>query len=115
MARARQDKQRLHSRLHRFHGPLRASAETILRLRDLEVYLPAPGRLYTVKETTLYSAFAHLERGGLVEEIPQAAENGKRRTYYRVTPARIDRYQVRCREWRLTEDVVGRFMEGYGA
>jgi PadR family transcriptional regulator PadR len=68
-----------------------------------------------VKETTLYSAFARLEKGGLVESFPQVAENGKRRTYYRITPAGIDHYQARCREWKLTKDVVGRFMEGCGA
>ena len=37
--------------------------------------------LYAVKETTLYSAFTRLEKGGLVESFPQVAENGKRRTY----------------------------------
>ena len=73
------------------------------------------GDLYMVKETTLYSAFARLEKGGLVESFPQVAENGKRRTYYRITPAGIDHYQARCREWKLTKDVVGRFMEGCGA
>ena len=73
------------------------------------------GGLYAVKETTLYSAFTRLEKGGLVESFPQAAENGKRRTYYRITSAGIDHYQARCREWQLTKDVVGRFMKGCGA
>ena len=40
------------------------------------------------------------------------AQNGKRRTYYRITAAGMAHYRQKCREWQLTKDVVGRFLEG---
>ncbi len=74
--------------------------------------LQMSGGLYAVKQTTLYSAFARMERNGLVQSFPQVAQNGKRRTYYRMTAAGMTHYRQKCREWQLTKDVVGRFLEG---
>ena len=66
---------------------------------------------YVIKETTLYSAFTRLERGGLVESFSQEAENGKRRTYYRITQAGRELYREKCREWKLTQEVVSHFIK----
>ena len=66
---------------------------------------------YLIKETTLYSAFTRLEKNGYVESFSQDAENGKRRTYYRITDAGKAYYLDKCEEWHLTKDVIERFIE----
>ena len=66
---------------------------------------------YAMKETTLYSAFSRLEKNGFVESFSQTAENGKRRTYYRITPEGRTYYRERCEEWELTQEVIGHFVK----
>ena len=65
---------------------------------------------YIIKETTLYSAFTRMENNGYVESFSQDAENGKRRTYYRITGKGKEYYQEKCDEWFLTKDVVEAFI-----
>lgn len=70
---------------------------------------------YVIKETTLYSAFARMEKNGYVESFYDAdQENGKRRTYYRITSAGMDYYYEKCEEWFLTKEVVEKFVEMKG-
>ena len=66
---------------------------------------------YLIKETTLYSAFTRLEKNGYIESFSQEAENGKRRTYYRITEAGTAYYLEKCEEWLLTKDVIERFIK----
>ena len=63
------------------------------------------------KETTLYSAFTRLENNGYVESYSKEAENGKRRTYYKITPAGEAYYKEKCDEWNLTKEVVEKFIQ----
>ena len=65
---------------------------------------------YVIKETTLYSAFTRMEKNGMIVSFSETAENGKRRTYYRVTEAGRQYYREKCEEWNLTKDVVERFI-----
>lgn len=65
---------------------------------------------YLIKETTLYSAFTRLENNGFVESYSQEAENGKRRTYYKITSAGEEYYKEKCEEWKLTQEVVEKFI-----
>ena len=65
---------------------------------------------YNIKETTLYSAFTRLEKAGCIESFPGFAENGKRRTYYRITESGRRYYREKCEEWGLTKTVVERFI-----
>ena len=65
---------------------------------------------YLIKETTLYSAFTRLEKNGFISSFSQEAENGKRRTYYRITDAGREYYREKCEEWLLTKDVIERFI-----
>jgi PadR family transcriptional regulator PadR len=65
---------------------------------------------YLIKETTLYSAFTRLEKNGFITSFSQEAENGKRRTYYRITDAGLSYYREKCEEWKLTKDVIERFI-----
>lgn len=68
------------------------------------------GDKYIMKETTLYSAFTRMENNGFIESFSKEAENGKRRTYYRITDKGRQYYHDRCAEWQLTKDVVERFI-----
>ena len=65
---------------------------------------------YIIKETTLYSAFTRMEENGYVESYSQEAENGKRRTYYRITDKGKSYYDEKCDEWKLTKEVVEIFI-----
>ena len=64
---------------------------------------------YIIKETTLYSAFARLEKNGCIESFYGSETNGKQRTYYRITQAGRNYYQEKCSEWKLTKEVVDNF------
>jgi PadR family transcriptional regulator PadR len=64
---------------------------------------------YVIKETTLYSGFTRLEKNGYISSFFGNETNGKRRTYYKITPSGIDYYREKCEEWKLTKDVVDRF------
>ena len=66
---------------------------------------------YVIKETTLYSAFTRMEKNGYIQSFYQTAENGKRRTYYQITPEGISYYQQKYNEWDLTQEVVQHFMK----
>lgn len=65
---------------------------------------------YVIKETTLYSAFTRLEKNGMIKSYFGDETNGKRRTYYKVTEAGKLYYSEKCSEWRLTKEVVDRFV-----
>ena len=65
---------------------------------------------YIIKETTLYSAFTRMEENGYVESYSQEADNGKRRTYYRITDKGRMYYNEKCEEWKLTQEVVEKFI-----
>ena len=66
---------------------------------------------YIIKETTLYSAFTRMEKNGYVESYSQNADNGKKRTYYRITEKGKEYYREKCEEWALTKDVIEKFIE----
>ena len=66
---------------------------------------------YVIKETTLYSAFNRMEKKGLIESYSGSGENGKKRTYYRITNEGKRYYEERCVEWNLTKEVVEQFIE----
>lgn len=67
---------------------------------------------YSIKETTLYSAFTRLEKNGYIESFRmEDGENVKRRTYYRITDAGKAYYQEKCEEWYVTKEVVERFIQ----
>lgn len=66
---------------------------------------------YIIKETTLYSAFTRMEKNGYIESFnDEDMGNGKRRTYYRITDAGRQYYLEKCDEWKLTKEVVEKFI-----
>lgn len=69
---------------------------------------------YVIKETTLYSAFTRMEKNGFIESFvanPDPEGNGKKRTYYRITENGMEHYKEKCEEWKLTKEVIERFVE----
>ena len=51
-------------------------------------------------------------KNGYVEAYYQSAENGKKRTYYRITELGKSYYKDKCEEWKLTKEVVENFIGG---
>lgn len=68
------------------------------------------GGVYQMKETTLYSAVSRLQKSGFLTSYYGSETFGKRRTYFQVTPAGRTYYRDKCREWRLTQELVNRFI-----
>ena len=62
------------------------------------------------QETTLYSAFTRMEKNNYIESYPGFADNGKRRTYYRITETGRKYYREKCEEWKLTKNVIEHFI-----
>ncbi len=67
--------------------------------------------MYTIKETTLYSAFTRLEKNGYIDSYYGEETQGKRRTYYKITPSGISFYKEKCEEWRNTQKLVNNFIK----
>lgn len=67
---------------------------------------------YVIKETTLYSAFARLQKNKYIESYPGNETFGKKRTYYKITPAGLEFYLQKHQEWEITQEVVNNFLGG---
>ena len=67
--------------------------------------------LYTMKETTLYSAFNRLESNGCLRSFSGTETGGKTRTYYELTPQGRIHYQLKKDEWIVTKKVVDQFIK----
>ncbi len=67
---------------------------------------------YVIKETTLYSAFTRLENNGYIESYSGGdVSGGKKRTYYKITQAGKEYYSEKCEEWKLTKEVINKFIK----
>ena len=53
-----------------------------------------------------------MEKNGYVESYSQNADNGKKRTYYKITESGKNYYHEKCLEWYLTKEVVENFIRG---
>ena len=72
---------------------------------------------YTMKETTLYSAFARLEKLGYIRSYPGSYSGGRERTYYTLTEEGLRYYHHKCAEWVVTQELISKFIiknEGNG-
>ena len=65
---------------------------------------------YTMKETTLYSAFSRLEKLKYVRSYPGAYSGGRERTYYTLTEEGLRYYQHKCTEWIVTQGLISKFI-----
>ncbi len=67
--------------------------------------------VYSMKETTLYSAFARLLKNGYIRSYSGSETFGKPRTYYRITEAGRRYYHEKCEEWALTKRLIDGFTQ----
>lgn len=65
---------------------------------------------YPIKETTLYSTFARLERNGYIRSYVGTETFGRQRTYYSLTGSGREYLAAKCAEWRLAKEVIGSFI-----
>lgn len=65
---------------------------------------------YVIKETTLYSAFKRLEISGYISSFSDRRENGKLRTYYKLTDKGAKYYEDKRAEWHLIKKVIDKFI-----
>jgi PadR family transcriptional regulator PadR len=65
---------------------------------------------YSMKETTLYSAFSRLEKLGYLRSYPGSYSGGRERTYYTLTDEGSHYYRQKCAEWALTKSLVSKFI-----
>jgi len=65
---------------------------------------------YTMKETTLYSAFSRLEKLGSLRSYPGSYSGGRERTYYSLTDEGRAYYRQKCTEWALTQELISKFI-----
>ena len=66
---------------------------------------------YIIKETTLYSAFNRLLSQGYIDSYSGRSEQGRTRTYYKITVAGKAYYREKCDEWILTKKVINHFIK----
>ena len=67
---------------------------------------------YTMKETTLYSAFSRLEKLSYLCSYPGSYSGGRERTYYKLTDSGYMHYRQKCEEWMLTKALIEKFVQG---
>ena len=65
---------------------------------------------YSMKETTLYSAFSRLEKLGHLRSYPGKYSGGRERTYYTLTGEGRSYYRSKCTEWTQTKDLITKFI-----
>lgn len=67
------------------------------------------GGAYVMKETTLYSAFARLEKNGFIAAYQGVESRGRPRTYYTITGRGREYLAEKLAEWRETRALMDRF------
>jgi len=65
---------------------------------------------YSMKETTLYSAFSRLEKLKYLRSYPGSYSGGRERTYYSLTEDGRRYYRQKCAEWDLTQNLITKFI-----
>jgi PadR family transcriptional regulator PadR len=65
---------------------------------------------YSMKETTLYSAFSRLEKLNYLRSYPGTYSGGRERTYYALTDGGREYYLQKCEEWALTKELITKFI-----
>ncbi len=69
------------------------------------------GGRYPIKETTLYSTFARLERSGYISSYVGTETFGRQRTYYTITDCGRQYLSDKCEEWQLAKEVIDSFID----
>jgi PadR family transcriptional regulator PadR len=65
---------------------------------------------YSMKETTLYSAFSRLEKLNYLCAYPGSYSGGRERIYYSLADEGRRYYQQKCAEWARTKALITKFI-----
>lgn len=65
---------------------------------------------YIIKETTLYSALARLEKNGHLISYEGTETQGRTRTYYGITEKGKEELEARIYEWYEIESLINKFL-----
>lgn len=68
--------------------------------------------VFRLKEGTLYPVLHSLEQQGAVTSYQQAADNGRVRKYYEITPRGKKLLKEKAAEWDTYQAAVNQVMEG---
>ena len=61
--------------------------------------------------SSVHSHLETLEKNGYITSFSSSDNaSGKRRTYYQITNSGREYYRMKCEEWKLTLDVVSKFI-----
>jgi DNA-binding PadR family transcriptional regulator len=74
-----------------------------------EIYntiLERTGEKYELKETTLYSSYKRLERGGCITSYWGDESQGARRKYYHITDEGRALYRRNKLDWEFTQTIL---------
>ena len=65
----------------------------------------------TMEQTYIDIMIQSLEKNGYITSFSSSDNaSGKRRTYYQITNSGREYYRMKCEEWKLTLDVVSKFI-----
>lgn len=66
--------------------------------------------LYELKEATLYSSFRRLEQDECIISYWGDETQGGRRKYYRITPAGVNMYTEKKKDWEFTKKIIDKLI-----
>lgn len=66
--------------------------------------------VYTIKETTLYSAFNRLEKNDYIFSFSKDETLGRKRTYYQLTEKGENRLKQLTEDWHTTKEIINQFI-----
>lgn len=66
--------------------------------------------IYTIKETTLYSTFNRLEKKGFISSFSKNETRGRKRTYFRLTPAGETQLAQLTDDWKTAQVIINQIM-----
>ena len=93
---------------------LNISSDVIRGYNDtiiLYLLLDRPSYGYEIsKQIRLISEEKYVIKGYITSFSSNDNASGKRRTYYQITDAGREYYRMKCEEWKLTLDVVSKFI-----
>jgi PadR family transcriptional regulator PadR len=68
------------------------------------------GRLYELKEATMYSSLKRLEKDGYISSYWGNETKGGRRRYYRITPEGQELYEINKQNWDFAKKILDKLM-----
>lgn len=75
-----------------------------------KLVLERSGRLYELKEATMYSSLKRLEKNGCITSYWGDETQGGRRRYYQITPGGRELYRSNKKNWDYAKKILDRLL-----